>query len=143
MTIRITLMTMAGLAALSLGIGACAAKPRSGAGGVALDCQLSGAGASPLGQAEFCALLRDSLAKELNRPVVLATLREAAALRDRVEVRLSARPQRLRANVVATLRGKRVTVPELGVNVIDRTLVRMDCNSIAGLVATEVARLQS
>ena len=142
MTIRVTLMTIAGLAALSLGTGACAAKPRGGAGGVALDCRLSGVEASPLGEADFCALLRDRLAAELKRPVMLAGTREAAVLRDRVEVRLFARPLRLRADVVATLGGKRLTVPELGVNVMDRTLVRTDCNSIARLVATEVARLQ-
>lgn len=143
MTIRYSALTLAALAVLGLGAGACAAKVRGAARGVALDCRLAGAEASPLGEAEFCAVVRDSLAAQLQRPVLLAGTREAAALRDRVEVRLAARPLRLRANVVAIIGGKRATVPELGVNVIDRTLVRTDCNSIAGLIATEVARLQS
>ena len=134
---------MIALVALGLGTGACAAKVRGGgARGIALDCRLSGAEASPLGEAEFCAQVRDALALQLNRPVLLASDRAATGLADRVDVRLAARPLRLRANVTVVLGGKRVTVPELGVNVIDRTLVRSDCKSISTLIASEVARLQ-
>lgn len=134
---------MIALVALGLGAGACAAKVRGGgARGIALDCRLTGAEASPLGEAEFCTQVRDKLALQLNRPVLLVSERASAGLADRVEVRLAARPLRLRANVTAILGARRHTVPELGVNVIDRTLVRSDCNSISGLIATEVARLQ-